>query len=861
MVRKFTLLVIISSILLIPLITFANTNPDASKILAKTANLKIPFVENQGQVKDNGVKFFAQTFAGTVFVTDKGEIVYGLVKPEEKSKSAESKSQKPEKNESPSNPPFVKGEKGGFKSLSLRETLVGLQNLSIKGESKAATQINYFVGDKSNWKKNIPTWESVNLGEVYNGIELKLKAYSKNIEKLFIVNSEGNVDDIKLMLDGAKCIKVNNAGELDVETALGSIKFTKPVAYQEIDGKTVEVKVEYIIANEKPSPFTYGFKVASYDKTYPLIIDPLLASTFIGGGTSEYATSIALDSSGNVFITGYAPSGYPTTVGSYDTLYNSGLHDVLISKLDSNLGTLLCSTYIGGSSADDGYALVIDSSDNIFVAGYTSSSDYPTTSGAYDTLYNGSGDSFVSKFNNNLDTLISSTYIGGDNSDYISCLALSASGDLYLAGDTYSSGDYGFPTTPGAYDRTYNGLYGWNMYSDAFVSRMNNSLSSLLSSTFIGGEAGDYSNSIALDSSGNVYVTGSTISPDYPFTFGAYEYINRYNPHVGYTYDVFVSKLNSNLTSLLSSTIIGGYGGDIGCAIGINFSGDVYVAGETYSSNYPTTAGAYDRTLNYSYDGFVSKFNNNLSTLLSSTFIGGDNTDYIKCLALNASGDLYLAGNTYSSGTYGFPTSVGAYDTTHNGSYDVFVSKMNSSLSSLLYSTFIGGSDYDYATSIALDSSGNIYLAGYTISSNYPVTSGAYDSTFNGGSDIFISKLGINDLPTAITLSSFTANYKGKMVMLKWRTASEIDNLGFNIYRSDSEDGEYIKINKKTIKAKGSSTKGASYNFKDTKIEQGKSYWYILEDIDSINGPTKHDPVKAEGKSGKVKTKKKNKGK
>ncbi|HDH05702.1 MAG TPA: choice-of-anchor D domain-containing protein [Nitrospirae bacterium] len=330
-------------------------------------------------------------------------------------------------------------------------------------------------------------------------------------------------------------------------------------------------------------------------------------------------------------------------------------------------------------------ALAIDSSGNVFVAGRTYSSDYPTTEGAYDTTYDKSGDIFVSKLDSNLSSLLSSTFIGrsieGSSEDTASALAIDLSGDVFVAGHTGSS-DY--PTTEGAYDTTHNG------YRDVFVSKFDSNLSSLLSSTFIGGigNVNDYAEALAIDSSGDVFVAGRTHSSGYPTTIGAYDTV-----HNGY-HDAFVSKFDSNLTSLLLSTFIGGSDYDDAEALAIDSSGNVFVAGGTRSSDYPTTEGAYDTVYNSS-DVFVSKLDSRLSSLVSSTFIGGSTYDYAYALAIDSSGDVFVAGWTGSSD---YPTTVGAYDTTFNGSYDVFISKLDSDLSGEVPNIAVTPADKDFGS-------------------------------------------------------------------------------------------------------------------------------------------------------------------
>src|SRR3990172_2472926 len=513
---------------------------------------------------------------------------------------------------------------------------------------------------------------------------------------------------------------VNEHGELVAETELGPVKFTKPVAYQEIDGKRVDVAVDYILQNTKPETQNskrqfpkssiqnlsstsigdpkskivnhkciYGFAVASYDRTKDLIIDPLLASTYLGRTGYDVGYSLALDTSGNVYVTGYtASTDFPTTSGAYDISFNGGYYDVFVSKLDGGLTSLLASTYLGGSGDDSGLlastygggsgddsggSLVLDTSGNVYVTGHTWSTDFPTTSGAYDTSFNSGGyypyDVFVIKLDGELTSLLASTYLGGSSGDHGRSLAIDPSGNVYVPWLTCS---LDFPTTSGAYDTSRNN------YGDVFVSKLDGGLTRLLASTYLGGSSIQRGNSLALDTSGNVYVTGFTYSRDFPTTSGAYD--TSYNGGGGfYVYgaDAFVSKLNSGLTSLLASTFLGGYSYEEGDSLALDTIGNIYVTGETRSANFPTTSGAYDTSQNggfYDYNVFVSKLDGGLTSLLASTYLGGSSHDRGDSLALDTIGNIYVTGRT---GSTDFPTTSGAYDdTSYNGSSTAFVSKL-----------------------------------------------------------------------------------------------------------------------------------------------------------------------------------------
>jgi parallel beta-helix repeat protein len=652
------------------------------EILNNVSSLQIPFIENQGQIKDGNVKYYAKTLGGTLFITKDGEMVYSLPKFEKESET---------------------------KGWVIKESFVGSSVSQVTGEGNAITKVNYFKGnDPAEWRRNISTYRLASLGEIYQGIELNLKAYGNNVEKLFYVKSGADHGRIRVKIDGSDGLRVNHKGELEVETGLGVVKFTKPVAYQEDGGKREYVEVAYNVEGDE-----YGFKVGDYDRTKELVIDPLLASTFLGGSYhhGESASSIAIDESGNIYVAGSTYSAdFPTTTGAYDTSMNGINTDVFVSKFDSNLENLLASTFLGGSIGVGGvswelaHAMVLDRSGNIYVAGYTQSSDFPTTTGAYDYSYNG-GDAFISKLDGNLENLIASTFLGSwSGTDSVYAMSIDSSGNVYVAGNTNSPS---FPTTPCAYDTTWHGYY------DAFVSKFDSNLENLLASTFlgggtIGGPEYDCANSMYIDNTGAVYVAGDTHSPDFPITPGAYdttfsEYMNG-----------FISKFDSNLENLLASTFLSADRGGSANFVCVD-SGNVYVFGRYY------------------YGGSVIKLDGGLQNLLASTSLGG-----VSAISIDVDGNVYVVGGTNNLAD--FPTTPGAYDETFNGGSDAFISKLDNNLQNLLTSTFLGGTDNDGAGCIAINS-GNVYVAGSTSSSDFPTTHGAYDTTYNGGSDIFISKL------------------------------------------------------------------------------------------------------------------------
>ncbi|MDO8413861.1 MAG: SBBP repeat-containing protein [Gallionellaceae bacterium] len=655
------------------------------------AGISIPFVTNKGQT-DSQVKFYAQTLGGSVFVTNKGEIVYALP------------------------------QAGGTQSVALRETFVGGIH-SVRGENSSNVVVSDFRGnDTSRWQTKSPTYEQIGL--TGKQVTLKLKAQGRNVEKFFHIKAGGDSKDIQVKLSGAQTLQVNDRGELEASTELGTATFTKPVAYQDIAGQRHAVPVAYVVQG-----LSYGFKVGDYDRTHELVIDPLLASTFLGGSGNDSAEDIALDRMGNVFVTGTTYSmDFPTSPHAYNGAYNGGSSDVFIAKLNSDLTQLMAATYLGASGDDTATGITIDARGMVYVTGYTSSTNFPTTRGAFDRSFNSIGsyrDAFVSKLDNNLGRLSASTYLGSNYGDEAYDIFMAPDGSVIVTGRTYS--DF-FPVTASAYDTTLSGTS-----TDSFVTRLDNKLSTLLASTLLGGEGYDWAYAGAVDGGGNIYITGWTDSSDFPTTPGAYD------PSFGLRTDVFVSKFNFNLTTLSASTYLGGIDLEEGHGIAVDGTGNVYVTGFTSSTDFPTTAGAYDTTLgNFATNAFVSKLNNGLTALSASTFLGGSTDDEGYGLALDSGGNVYVSGRTQSAD---FPTTTSAYDTSYNGSWDVFLSKLNNGLSSLLASTYLGGSVDDVTYNLVLDGNSNVYTAGKTSSSNFPTTPGAYDTTL-GYADAFVSKLG-----------------------------------------------------------------------------------------------------------------------
>ena len=699
--------------------------PLSKRVSNGIARLSLPFIENKGQ-KSSNVAFYASTFGGTLFVTKEGELVYSLSRHDKQDIATLSPA--PGLNKMESLPSFSHGKGEAVPrhpgitpappppTTFLKEKLLGVCITRVQGERPSGTKVNYFTGtDPARWQKGLTTYELVNLGEVYEGIELKLRAYAKKIEKIFYVRPGADPKQITVSVEGANNLKVNEeTGELLAETAIGPISFTRPTAFYLEDPRTT-IEVSYVVNAD-----TYSFALKNYDSTKGIVIDPLLASTYLGGGGDDYAYAAALDGNGYIYVAGMSgASDFPTSASAYDPTYN-GSYDVFVSKLDPDLTQLIASTFLGGSADEAAHALAIDGLGSVYVTGWTASSNFPTTEGAYNGLPRGNSDVFVSKLAPDLSSLLASTYLGGGKADSGKALAIDDSGNVYVAGFTVSNE---FPTTPGAYDADCgtDGDCNNHVYSDVFVSKLNSGLSTLLGSTYLGGGLDESAEAIAIDSAGNVYVTGWTVSSDFPTTSGAFD--TTFNSTGGRS-DVFVSKLTSDLTQLLASTFLGSDGTEYGYALAIDGSNSIYVAGATLSATFPTTDGAYDATCG-GRDAFISKFDNALANLIASTCLGGSGWQLAFALGHDADGNVYVAGTTGSSD---FPVTPSSYDGTYHGGGDVFVSKFASNLATLKASTYLGGNSYEGAYALAVDSSRGIcVVVGYTWSEDFPTSDRAYD--------------------------------------------------------------------------------------------------------------------------------------
>lgn len=391
------------------------------------------------------------------------------------------------------------------------------------------------------------------------------------------------------------------------------------------------------------------------------------------------------------------------------------------------------STYLGGSSDDFPGGIAVDAAGNAYVTGWTSSTNFPTTTGAFQTTLSGGvvrGDVFVTKLSADGSALLYSTYLGSDGVDFGSGIAVDAAGNAYITGSifTYTPGvSTNFPVTPGAFQTTFGGGS-----QDGFMTKLNANGSALLYSTYLAGSAIDIPRAVAVDAAGNAYLTGDTNSANFPTTTGVFQ-----TAFGGGDEDAFVTELNADGSALIYSTYLGGSNGDFGYGIAVDATGNAYLTGLTSSPNFPTTSGPFQPTPAGGSDAFVTKLNANGSALIYSTYLGGGDNDSGYGIAVDSTGNAYVTGQTISGN---FPATAGAFQTSVSGSPAGFVTKLNADGSALSYSSYLSGSGGNGASGIAVDSAGNAYVIGEA-GAGFPTTADAVQKTSGGGSDAFVAVL------------------------------------------------------------------------------------------------------------------------
>ena len=656
-------------------------------------SLPLTFIPNRGQVEAPAL-FYARTPAYTVWLTQAAMVFDSR-----------------ERTGTPSAQP-------ASREVTRLEFLGANPKPVLIAQEPSPGVASFFLGnDPARWKTGVETSRAVLYQSLYKNIDLKVYGSSRTVEYDWIVNPGGNVRDVRFQIKGAARPAIDKDGNLVFKARHGEWTHRRPVAYQVVDGKRTEVRAGFRAVADN----AFGLAVSSYDKSRPLMIDPVIVpqfSTFLGGSKNDTGCDLAVSANGNVYVAGYTDSSdFPGTVGY--SLDLAGSVDIFVTKFAVSGKDLIYSTYIGGKGNDIAYGIALNGG-RAYITGYTTSSDFPV-SNAYDDKIGGTRDAFVIKLGSSGTDLEYSTFLGGKTTDEGMDIAVDGQGSAYVTGDTNSSD---FPlVTP--LDATQAG-------QEAFVTKLSPDGKSLVYSTFLGGGGEDYGYGIALNGQGAAFVTGSTISSNFPVK-------NAYDKTYNGKGDAFVTRLSQTGKSLTYSTYLGGSSSDVGNGIAVGGSGAAYVTGQTASSNFPIKS-AYDKTLG-GKDAFVTKLSADGKSLGYSTFLGGAKEDAGAGIAVSADGTASVTGYTMSSD---FPCLAGT-DITYNGGQDAFLTKLASTGAKIVYSTYLGGIKNESGLALALDGKKNTYLTGFTASANFPLKA-AYDASQNGLKDAFVAKFSDGDM-------------------------------------------------------------------------------------------------------------------
>ncbi|MCC6989143.1 MAG: hypothetical protein IT181_09110, partial [Acidobacteria bacterium] len=602
-----------------------------------------------------------------------------------------------------------------------------------RAEAMLPGTVNYLKGaGPEAWHTGIPTYERVRYDALYPGIDVVYYGNGRQLEYDLIVAPGADPHAARLVLHGAD-VRRGDHGGLDVAVSQEQVLHLRaPVAYQDRNGERRQVEAHYRVS-QVAGAAEIAFDLGAYDPERPLVIDPIVYSTLLGGSAADVGFAIAVNAAGDAFVVGSTADGaadFPVTAGAFDTAIDD--EDVFVTRVNSTGTALVYSTYLGGSSFDRGFGIAVNAANEAFVTGTTANAatNFPVTAGAFDTVHGGNEDAFVTRLNASGTALIYSTLLGGVGYERGNAVALNAAGEAFVTGAATFANMNGFPVTVGAFDPAHNGR------SDAFVTRVNATGSALVYSTFLGGSHDDTGLGIAVNAVNEAFVTGETFdaATDFPVTPGSVD------PTHNTGFDVFVTKLNGAGSALVYSTFLGGSDNDSGYAVAINAAGEAFVTGRTGNAAnlFPVTAGAYDVTHNGGYDAYVARLNSAGSALVYATFVGGGLSDHGRAIAVIA-GDRALVSGFTEDAVVDFPTTAGAVATTHGGATDAFVSVVNASGSALDDSTFLGGNGLDVSYGLAAGPGGEAFVTGETYFDEmagpvmFPTTAGAFDTTYNGG--------------------------------------------------------------------------------------------------------------------------------
>ena len=672
------------------------------------------------------------------------------------------------------------------------------QASSVEGGGRLPGVVNYLKGrDPAGWHTGIPLFAQTRCRDVWPGVDVAFHGQDGRVEYDFEIAPGAEVESIALRFDGAESARVDPDGSLDVRVAGAQYRHLPPRVFQGVGASRREVDGAFVARGDG----RIGFRVARRDPSQALLIDPVVAfATYLGGSDADSAADIAVDAAGSAYLTGAVASvDFPVENPLPGASGTSG-GDIFVSKLNASGAKLLFSTYVGGGGSDAGWAVRTDSR-GVYVAGSTTSPDFPLVR-PVQSLYRGGaseGDAFLVWLSPAGSQILLATYLGGTGDDACRALAVDRDGNLVTGGFTDSAD---FPVTNDAVQVARKGP------SDAWIARIDTKRATVAYSTYVGGtQAPDAVTAIVADPQGGYYASGFTASADFPVSGAAQK------SHGGGTLDAFAARFNT-AGAMTASTFLGGLGDDASRRMALDASGNVYVAGLSLSPNFPRVAGLSTPGGGSGDpgDGFVAELAGDLSAIRFSSLLGGGSTDDVHGLAVGPGGTIYVSGNTTSAN---FP-SIGGAQAGFGGTRDAFVTKIAASGGSILWSTAFGGAGYEAGTALAVDASGDAYLAVAAAGAGLPEFC-AFQPGFGGGpSDVYVVKLtdsaSASPSPPAGLTVSVASAYR---IDLAWTDASR-NECAFRVERR-SGDGAWLPI---------ASLDTNTTAFSDPAVEPGRTYAY-----------------------------------
>lgn len=686
------------------LITTAGTltsNLDASRPFQGPLSLESRyFIENIGQWPGS-VRFLVAARGANVWITDEGTMFdhYILPRPGEDVLFAPDRKRRMAE--------FLDtSDARGHRFRMLPQGKTGSRHYGAHG--RLELYHNYFIGnDPSRWKANVPLHSEVLVEDVFEGIDQRFYLDSGALRYDFIIQPKADPSLLVFLFDGDVTLGVNGNGELVIGSAVGDILHRDLRAYQFVGGTRRSVECRYQIKGNE-----LRFVVGEYDSDLPLVIDPIVASTYLGGIGSEYETSVAVDPAGSIVVAGHSSShDFPTTPGAWQ-LPLANYMGSYVAKLSSDLGSYVFATYFGASTGSTrAWDVTVNQNGNIYLCGEANSLDFPTTPGVVGPVAVSNPESFITAFNSSGTSLVFSTLITGSQHNGLWDLEVDAGSNVYAAG-------YFAPSSYLKLDPTGSTI----VYSGTIAN-----------GSIIG---------LAVSQGGEMVLSGETSSAQFPVTPGAFR-----TTYSGGSKDGFVLRLDATGGSIAAATYLGGGSSDLAVSVALNSLGRIVVAGLTQSPDFPTSPGSFDPVFNGVGDGFIATFSPDLSTLISSTFFGGSVHDAIQTVGVLPGDRLVVSGNTRS---VDLPLTTGAPDATI---VDVegMVAVFDPGCTGLYYSTFLGGSMADHISSHVFHSPTTLVVGGFTESMDFPITPGVVDPMNPGGWDGFITLLQIPGISTSVT--------------------------------------------------------------------------------------------------------------